>query len=245
MDGKRKRILLGLIVAVAAGIAIKLIFFPSTFYYAGTLEATNVDVPERVNSTIEIRDVDEGQRVAQGQRLIKLACEDYRLAAAIAGENYQRAAKLFKEGSQSKENLDQLKNRMDDADLRVSWCDVTAPLPGTVLDKYHEPGEWVTQGMRLFTLANLKDIYAYVYVPQPLVAKLSLGQKLTGYLPELGMKGFPGSITHINDEAEFTPKNVQTREERTRLVFGIKIAFQNDQEILKPGMSIEVPIPEN
>ena len=69
---------------------------------------------------------------------------------------------------------------------------------------------------------------------------------LTGYLPELGDRKFEGIIVKINDEAEFTPKNVQTRTERERLVFGVKISFKetNADEILKPGMTIEVQLPE-
>jgi HlyD family secretion protein len=64
-------------------------------------------------------------------------------------------------------------------------------------------------------------------------------------LPELNNREFDGKIIKINDEAEFTPKNVQTRSERERLVFGVKVSFlgANDQEILKPGMTIEVKLP--
>ena len=142
-----------------------------------------------------------------------------------------------------KKNL--IKNRKDNADLLVSWCDPISPLSGVVLNKYHESGEMVTPGTRLFTLANLKDdIYAYIYIPQELVSKLKIGQTLIGYLPELNMQPFSGKIQVISEESEFTPKNVQTREERTRLVYGVKIAFPNNEEILKPGMTIEVKIPE-
>jgi HlyD family secretion protein len=69
--------------------------------------------------------------------------------------------------------------------------------------------------------------------------------KLKGYLPELGNREFDGTILKINDEAEFTPKNVQTQAERERLVFGVKVSFRdaNAEEILKPGMTIEVELP--
>jgi HlyD family secretion protein len=70
--------------------------------------------------------------------------------------------------------------------------------------------------------------------------------KLRGYLPELDNREFDGEILKINDEAEFTPKNVQTQAERERLVFGVKVSFRdaNAAEILKPGMTIEVALPE-
>jgi HlyD family secretion protein len=245
-NGKRKKILIGVGVAVVVGIAIKLIFFRAIFLYAGTIEATKVDVPARVTSVISKLSVKEGDHVQKAQALLSLSCEDYRLAQQIATQDYDRADRLFRGGSQSKETYDQMKNRKQDADLKVAWCDVTSPLNGVVLNKYHEEGEMVTPGTRLFTLANLReDIYAYIYVPQNLVATLKLGQKLPGYLPELNMQSFDGTITLVSDQAEFTPKNVQTREERTRLIYAIKVAFDNPEEILKPGMTIEVKLPEN
>jgi HlyD family secretion protein len=240
---KKKLIPIAILLVLGLAWAVKAVFFPSEFLYAGTVEATQVDIPARVASVIAALAVQEGQHVNQGQTLLTLAGEDYRIAAQIADENHSRALKLYRSGSQSKEMLDQLKNRKEDADLRVQWCTVKSPLTGTVLDKFHEPGEWVSPGTRLFTLADLREVWANIYVPQPLIARLSLGMKVKAYLPELGMKEFEGTITKIGQTAEFTPKNVQTREERTRLVFAVKITFPNVEETLKPGMSVEVRLP--
>jgi HlyD family secretion protein len=143
--------------------------------------------------------------------------------------------------------MDLVKNRKDDADVRMSWCRVQSPIDGTVLSRYHEPGEWVAPGTKMLTLANIKNIWAYIYVPQPAVARLKPGQKLVGRLPEMPGRDFAGTILKINDEAEFTPKNVQTRGERERLVFGVKVSFLgvNDDETLKPGMTIEIELPKD
>ena len=145
-------------------------------------------------------------------------------------------------GSMPQETFDRLKFRRDDAALRLDWGMVRSPLKGKVLYTYHEPGEWVTPGTKLLKLADLSEVWAMIYVPQTEVAKLSVGMPLEGILPELGGKKFEGKITRINDEAEFTPKNVQTREERTRLVYGIKVTFPNPEGILKPGVTVEVKI---
>ncbi|MGZ3807265.1 MAG: HlyD family secretion protein, partial [Bacteriovorax sp.] len=220
MSKKRIGIIL-LIVAIS--VAIKLIFFRRPFYYAGTIETTKVDISARLTSVISALNFKEGDHVVNGQLLLTLSCEDYKLANQIATEDFQRTQKLFKQGSLSREIYDQMKNRKEDSDLKMSWCRITSPIDGIVLNKYHEAAEMVTPGTRLLTLGNLKnDIYAYIYIPQNLVSKIPIGKKLTGYLPELNMRAFPGIVTQIGEEAEFTPKNVQTRQERTRLVYPIK-----------------------
>jgi HlyD family secretion protein len=244
MKNKKLIPVIVILLLIVLGIFIKFRYFAAEFRYAGTVEATKIDIPARVSSVIAAQLVKEGDRVEKGQTLMELACEDYKLAAKIAKENYDRATRLYRQGSEARESFDQVQNKKQEMDLKVAWCTITAPTAGTILNKYHEPGEMVALGSRLFTMANLQDIYAYIYVPQSIIAKLKIGERLTGVLPELSDKEFSGVITHINEEAEFTPKNVQTREERTRLVFGIKIAFENKEEVLKPGMTLEIRLPQ-
>jgi len=92
-------------------------------------------------------------------------------------------------------------------------------------------------------VADLSRVWAYLYVPEPLLAKLKPGMRVVGRLPEVGDRTFEGRLAHIREKAEFTPKNVQTREERTRLVYGVKVEFANPDRVLKPGMTIEVSLP--
>jgi len=172
-------------------------------------------------------------------------CDDVKVASDLADINFRRDTKLFKNGTISPETMDAVANRKQDADVRLSWCSIRSALDGTVLSRYHEPGEWVEPGTKLLTTADVKDIWAYIYVPQPEVFQLKPGQVLTAYLPEAGMRPFSGRILKINDESEFTPKNVQTRAERERLVFGVKVGFlgSNQDEVLKPGMTVEIALP--
>ncbi len=243
---KLKIILVAAAIAIAAAIAAKLLFFRGEFLYAGTLEATKVDLSARISSAIKAVNVQEGDHVTDDQELIVLACEDVKVASELANDNYRRTLGLFKAGTSSQEIMDQVKNRKEDADVRLGWCSVESPISGVVLSRYHEPGEWVNPGTKLLTLANIRDIWAFIYVPQPEVSRLQVGMTLKGYLPELNNREFDGKLIKINDEAEFTPKNVQTRSERERLVFGVKVSFlgSNEQEILKPGMTIEVKLPK-
>jgi len=242
---KKRIIALILIAAAAAGVAVKFILYPKPFVYAGTLEATKVDLSSQLASTIREVKKQEGDRVKTGEDVVTLTCDDVRVAADLARINYNRGQRLLNAGTMSPETWDAVKNRKEDSDVRMRWCTIASPIDGTVLSRYHEPGEWVVPGTKLLTLANIRDIWAYIYVPQPDVYKLKPGMKLRACLPEAGRREFDGTILKINDEAEFTPKNVQTEQERTRLVFGVKVSFlgSNDEEILKPGMTIEVALP--
>lgn len=241
-----RRVVILLALLIGAGIAIKSLYFSRQFVFAGTLEVTKVDLSSQVSSTIATVIPQEGDRVTTGEVLVTLTCQDLKVASDLANINFNRNRRLFKAGTISPENMDLIVNRKQDADVRLGWCTIRSPINGTVLTRYHEPGEWVNPGTKLLTLANIKDIWAYIYVPQPEVARLSLGEKLTSILPELNNREFTGTIIKINEEAEFTPKNVQTEAERTRLVYGVKVSYLgvNDDEILKPGMTLEVRLPK-
>ncbi len=242
MNIKRARI-----AAAVAGVLILALalwrLLSGEFLYAGTVEATEVDISSRVSSVIASYEVKEGDPVRRGATLVRLACEDIRLAASLAETNYGRARRLYEAGSMPQAEYDRIRYQRDDASVRQGWCEIASPLSGIVLDTYHEPGELVGPGTRLMTLADLSEVWCYVYVPQPMLAKLKPGMAVTGLLPEVKSARLKGRIAHIREEAEFTPKNVQTREERTRLVYGVKIAFPNQDVLLKPGMTVEVRLP--
>jgi HlyD family secretion protein len=187
--------------------------------------------------------VQEGDVVVPGQILVELGCEDLKLAADIAAHDFARSERLYKEGSTPFETFDRDRNRRDATALSVSWCRLASPIHGTVLARLHEPGEWASPGVNLLTLADLDSVYAYIYVPQTALYTLKPGQELQAFLPEAGDKPRRARVAFIRPEAEFTPKNVQTREERTRLVFGVKVYFDNSDRALKPGMPVEVKLP--
>jgi HlyD family secretion protein len=242
---KKKPIVLVVILLLAvAGYAAWQTWGKGPFLYAGTVEATEVDVPARLGTLIASYDVQEGQTVQDGQTLVTLTGEDYKLAAELAEGDLRRATPLLKSGSLPKEQFDHLRIKRDDAALKASWCTVKAPISGTVLTTYHEPGEWAAPGVKLLTLADLREVWVRIYVPEEAIHKLSYGMKLKAIASEVGKRGFDGTITHINDEAEFTPKNVQTRKERTRLVYAVKVTFPNTDKALKPGMTLEIQLPD-
>ena len=98
-------------------------------------------------------------------------------------------------------------------------CHVKSPISGTVLDKYAEAGEYATPGKPLFKIADVSDMRLRAYVTAPQLTKLKIGQEV-----------------RIADKAEFTPKTIQTRDERANLVYAVKISVRNTDGLVKIGM---------
>lgn len=213
------------------------------FRYAGTVEATEVSLSSRVPANIAAVAVQEGDEVKKDQVLVRLDCSDYKISADLAAKDFARTERLFKEGSSPQEAYDRAQNRRDDTALKVKWCEIGSPLDGTVLARLHEPGEWASPGLKLLTLADLGGVHAYFYVPQAVLHEIKPGQDVKVFLPEAGDRPRRGRVAFVRPEAEFTPKNVQTREERTRLVYGVKVLLDNADRVLKPGMPIEAELP--
>lgn len=139
--------------------------------------------------------------------------------------------------SQSMSIVSQVK-QIDD---QITNCLITCPINGTVLAKYAEQGEYATPGRALFKVGDIKRMKLRAYVTAPQVTTLKLGQKVKVYA-DLGKnerKEFAGTVEWISDEAEFTPKTIQTRDERSNLVYAVKVAVNNDGSI-KRGMYGEV-----
>lgn len=118
---------------------------------------------------------------------------------------------------------------------------VTSPVPGTVTAKLVDAGEIVAPRTPLLVVTDLARPWANVYVDEPIVPRLRLGQKLT--LVTDAAQRLEGAITFISPRAEFTPRNVQTAEERSRLVYRIKVTVDNRDGVLKAGMPVEAELP--
>lgn len=145
----------------------------------------------------------------------------------------QNAAIVSEKGPMEKK-VDQVKDM-----LRRSA--VFAPINGVLLSKYVEKGEFVTMGKPLFKLADLSEMSLHAYITGDQLPSLKIGQEVTVYVDSSKDEYIPykGRITAISNKAEFTPKTIQTKEERANLVYAIKIAVKNDG-MIKIGMYGEV-----
>jgi HlyD family secretion protein len=119
-----------------------------------------------------------------------------------------------------------------------------APQAGWIVEQVGHEGEMAVPGAPLLTLADLSKVTLTVYVPEPDIDLISLGQKVDVFVDTFPGEPFPGRIIFISDEAEFTPKNVQTKEERKNTVFGVKIKLENQDQRLKPGMPADAILAE-
>lgn len=120
---------------------------------------------------------------------------------------------------------------------------IFSPINGTVLSKYAEQGELAAQGRTLFKVADIANMNLRVYITADQLTALKIGQSVKVYADQgkSDRKEYPGTITWISDKAEFTPKTIQTRNERANLVYAVKIAVKNDGYI-KKGMYGEIKI---
>jgi multidrug efflux pump subunit AcrA (membrane-fusion protein) len=128
------------------------------------------------------------------------------LAADQAERDYKRGVDLNRNGSLPVEALERLRFRRDDAALRLSWCAIVSPLDGTVLRRYREPGEWVTPGQKILTLANLQRSLRLRLCASPCHGKTETEPRGQRPSPLSEGRSIVGKIVHIRNEAEFTPK---------------------------------------
>lgn len=124
---------------------------------------------------------------------------------------------------------------------QLQKCHILAPIDGTVLSKYAEPGELASVGKPLFKIADVENIYLRAYITSTQLADVKLGDGVKVFADFGGdnRKEYPGTVTWIADEAEFTPKTILTKDERANQVYAVKIAVRNDG-MIKIGMYGEV-----
>lgn len=169
----------------------------------------------------------------------------------VATSQHQKALEalsLVTEGPR-KEVIKAAENRVRQAEaaLRVSEerlrdTVINASVAGVILRKNVELGETVAPGVPVYTIGDLEKPWIKVYVKEDKLGLVKLGQKAEVTTDSYPGKVYESIVTYISSEAEFTPKNVQTKEERVKLVFGVKVSVKNINDELKPGMPADVRI---
>lgn len=135
---------------------------------------------------------------------------------------------------------DQLEAQRKTLNVQLSYAVVTAPLAGLVQADPVDVGELAITGSTLVELVDLTDVWVEIYVNETDLPLVDIGDSAEVYLDVAPEKPFHGEVSFIAQEAEFTPKNIQTKKERTKLVFAVRVRVDNESRQFKPGLPADV-----
>jgi HlyD family secretion protein len=162
-----------------------------------------------------------------------------------AQQTYEKLKRGFRpeEIANARSRRDYAAAQVDFLRKKLRDCSIQSPTSGTVTLKAIEPGELVTPGSNVLRITRLDPVNLMIYVNEKELGKIQLGQSAKVSIDAFGQgRDFDGTVVYISPVAEFTPKNVQTKEERTKLVFGIKLEVKNPDGALKPGLPADARI---
>lgn len=173
------------------------------------------------------------EQIDQARAALNLAQAGYDLA--LAGPRPETI-------DQALAQLDVANESLRQAQQQFEYTELYAPFDGVVLSKSVEPGEYVNPGSTVVTIGQLDMVWLRAYIIETDLARISLGQEVEVMTDTYPDRTYTGTISFISDQAEFTPKAVQTPEERVNLVYMIKIELENPNHDLKPGMPADCVI---
>jgi multidrug resistance efflux pump len=200
----------------------------------------------------DLKDSDPARVVLEARAALTAAEERYqsaqdRLLALQTGVNSPKVAAAQAAVRQAEAAAEQARLAVTQAEASLALLDtqiakltVTAPSGGVILTRTIQPGEVIPVGAKALTLGKLDDLTITVYVPEDRYGELSLGQTATVAVDSFPGEMFEAVIVHIADQAEFTPRNVQTIEGRSSTVYAIRLQVRDPEGKLKPGMPADV-----
>ena len=154
-----------------------------------------------------------------------------------------REGNRIEEIEEARARLNQAQAELELAELNLARCKLFAPIAGRVLSKSREPGEMVQPGTPIVTIGDLSRPWVNLYVGERDLGRVRLGHDGAGDGRFVSEQPFPGRVTFISDRAEFTPKNIQTPDERVKLVYRVKVEVDTRDGALKPGMPADTVLP--
>ncbi|MDQ7842167.1 MAG: efflux RND transporter periplasmic adaptor subunit [Armatimonadota bacterium] len=228
----------------------------------GAVSAQQLDAARSAASAAQAQYDAAVEMAAQAEAALRLARDNLRqvrlreeevAAARAQAEQAQASLRLARAGeeliAQRRADLAAARAQLRQAEASLRYLlvqqqnlIVTSPLDGVVVAKLASEGEIVGAGAPILTLADLRKVWVRLYIPLPRLGAIALGQRAEVTTDALPGRTFPGTVTEIAQQAEFTPSNVQTREERIKLVFAVKVTLANPDGLLKPGMPADAVI---
>lgn len=194
----------------------------------------------RLANELSREEVNVALKEVERTKVSLLKAEDSKSLVQAKGKELRALKKSL---SQSREFLNQI-------DINIGYTVITSPSDGIILRKVAEPGEVLLQGGVIGVMINPEDIHIKTYIPEKYIGRIQMEMKAEVFTDAYPDRPFTGYVCYISDKAEFTPKEVQSHEERVKQVFASKICFtkggkSNDkgktyQEVLKKGMPVDV-----
>jgi multidrug resistance efflux pump len=215
-------------------------------------DAASQELQDAQQAYNDLLTTDAAQRVLEARAAVSVAQESYdvaqdRLTGLQTGENAPQvtaaaaAVQQAQNGAQQAEDaIQQAQANLNLLEAQLEKLEVTAPMDGVILTRNVEVGEFVQPGATAFSMANINELTITVYVPEDRYGEISLGQKATMTVDSFPGQTFSADVSYISDQAEFTPRNVQTVEGRSSTVYAIKLKVADPEGKLKPGMPADV-----
>jgi HlyD family secretion protein len=243
-----------------------------SFRMPGLITKINCDEGDLVDSGAVIAVLDSNEVVAsvdqvwKSYQATKANIGQISVQLSMVNRNLNKVKELLKTGAANQTQFDDLSDQkrqlqaqleyanknlesqqamVDLASIRKGYTVLVSPIKGKVISRQYEPGEVAVTGSPVVSIADLDNLTIKVYLPESYLGRIQLGKEVSIEIDSHPGKTFPGKITFISDKAEFTPKNVQTKEERVKQVFALKIACNSQGGTLKPGLPCDVIIPLN
>jgi Multidrug resistance efflux pump len=254
-NGEKKKIVAAIIAAavlLSGYLGWEYFYFSDdgTVEASGTIEATTVDLRVMIAGKVQNFQVKSGDKVKKADIIAEIQRND--LAAQLERDKLNVAI--------AQNNLDALPSGSSDhtitaaqdqvmlmqavvkaTEAQLADLQIKSPIDGTIQAKDYEIGEYVTAGSTLATVVNLDQVWINVYIPTDDLPFIELGREANFTISGLD-RVFTGTIAEIASQGEFTPKTIQTKRERANIVYKVKIAVDNPEGLLKPGMPADVMI---
>jgi HlyD family secretion protein len=215
---------------------------------SGAVEAQQYQVASVIVGRVNKIAVSEGDVVKQGQTLVVLDQSALKLQVDQAKQGVKAARAALRNAkedgsdadvSAAKARLNQAEAAVDLAKVQLGYATVAAPHSGVVVTLAANAGENASPGRTLLTLTDPGDLFARVFVSETQIGNVKIGQQATVTTESLSEPS-TGTVSFVASEAQFTPNNVETKDQRTKLVFEVRVRISDTSGALKAGMPVDV-----
>ena len=232
--------------------------------YSGTIETTQAKLSFQVPGRVAQVNIQEGQSVTKNQTIAELDRAEFasrydQAKANVtsvqdtlkdAAKNYKRFEELFGKGVVTEKERDSVKltyeitksrlteseSVLNQASIQLGYTKLRSPMDGIVTSRNIEPGETVNAGREVITVSDLSRVDLKIFVDETEIGKVKPNQKVEVKVDTYPDKSYTGYVSFISSEGEFTPKIIQTKKERVKLVYLVKVSIVNPNFELKAGM---------